>query len=281
MGGEEGWSAKDAAAVVTEEPEVQQEAIERYKAGDNKTLKSAVKDIKEQAVRETALEKAEQYKPDGRTELHVTAVADLKNLVKPETVDLIATDPPYEQAALPAIKHLTEFAEHALKPGGTLLVMTGNEHLPQIIKTLTENKLTYRWQIAYLMRGPTSRVRHRSIFQTWKPIIWVTKGNYNGPMIRDIVEPALQTEDNMTIKHHKWGQTVTGCTAILDPFINPNPQNRTRSGTYAAGTICDPMVGGGGFALAALTLQCSRFIGADIDPQAIQTTKGRITDAQL
>ena len=41
--------------------------------------------------------------------------------------------------------------------------------------------------------------------------------------------------------------------------------------------VCDPFLGGGTTAVAALDLQC-RFVGADIDADCLRITRERLTD---
>ena len=50
-------------------------------------------------------------------------------------MDVIFTDPPYEADALPVYRKLANFAAHALKPGGVMLVLTGNLFLPKVLRT--------------------------------------------------------------------------------------------------------------------------------------------------
>ena len=62
-----------------------------------------------------------------------------------------------------------------------------------------------------------------------------------------------------------WGQSVAGVTKLVEQFSRPGD------------TILDPFVGGGPTAVAALELG-RRFIGIDVDEQAIRTTATRIAE---
>ena len=42
------------------------------------------------------------------------------------------------------------------------------------------------------------------------------------------------------------------------------------------GVVCDPMVGGGAFGVAALRLGAARFVGADVSEECVATTLGRL-----
>ena len=66
-------------------------------------------------------------------------------------------------------------------------------------------------------------------------------------------------------KYHKWGQQLPNFQKIVDAFAWPGQ------------TICDPFLGGGTTALAALERGCA-FIGADVDASCIETTRRRIEE---
>ena len=68
-------------------------------------------------------------------------------------------------------------------------------------------------------------------------------------------------------RFHKWSQMNQGILNICQKFA--------RSGEL----IVDPFVGGGTTAIAALALGCE-FIGADIDAEAVETTRRRMLEYQ-
>ncbi|MBF0263547.1 MAG: ParB N-terminal domain-containing protein [Magnetococcales bacterium] len=99
------------------------------------------------------------------------------------SVDWIVTDPPYPKEHLPLFDALGEIAAHVLRPGGALLVMVGQFHLPEIIRKL-EMHLSYHWTMAYLTPGGQSpQIFPRRVNTFWKPVICFAKGEYAGPWI--------------------------------------------------------------------------------------------------
>ena len=52
-----------------------------------------------------------------------------------------------------AYADLAEFAAHALKPGGSLLCMTGCAFIPEVLDNLKHKALRYQWQIGYFLGG--------------------------------------------------------------------------------------------------------------------------------
>jgi 16S rRNA G966 N2-methylase RsmD len=52
------------------------------------------------------------------------------------SVDLILTDPPYGREFLPALEALGALAARVLTPGSSLVVMSGQSCLPEVLQTL-------------------------------------------------------------------------------------------------------------------------------------------------
>ena len=187
----------------------------------------------------------------------------LHTKIEPNSVDLILTDPPYEKKALPLFKELSFLAGSILKPGGSLLCMSGNIYLPEVIKNLKKCKnIQYHWVLVYFMTGPISMVISRSISQSYKLILWFTKGKYKGEFINDVIKADLKGEK--TNEFHKWGQSANGQLEILKKGI-----------AYPGDTICDPFLGAGSTALASVKRGC-KFIGSDIDKECLKITQGRL-----
>ncbi len=188
-------------------------------------------------------------------------------VVRPESVDLILTDPPYKPATLSCYRDLAEFAAHCLKPGGSLLVMAGTSHLPDVLGYLCNTDgLHYHWTFNYLMDGANLRFHSRAVRMGWKPVVWLVKGQADGTDRYDVVRaPPLAEQDN---RYHDWGQNEGGFRMLLDLFAFPGQ------------LVCDPFVGGGTTALAARALGC-RFIGADVDEDCLVVTRTRVRQFQV
>ena len=80
--------------------------------------------------RQREVRKAARPEPaTDRYRLMVSDVADATAHVEPESVDWIITDPPYARKYLGLYDRLAHLADHALKPGGSLVVMVGQRTL--------------------------------------------------------------------------------------------------------------------------------------------------------
>ena len=198
--------------------------------------------------------------------IYHSSCAELAAEVPAASVDFIITDPPYPKEFLPCWSELAEFAAHALKPGGSLLAMSGQFYLPQVFARLEmQPQLEYQWLLDYdLQAGGTCRVWTRHIGTGWKPVIWYKKSGADAiPVIQyDVVKSQFQDK-----RYHRWGQDERGMLALAQRFVR------------AGDTVVDPFVGGGSTAIAALALGCN-FIGADIDADAVATTRYRMREYQ-
>ncbi len=188
---------------------------------------------------------------------------DLRNVwrdMEPESVDYIITDPPYPREYLPLYETLAEASAYLLKPGGSAIVMVGQSYLPEIM-TMMCRHLHYQWTLAYLTPGGQSaQLWQRKVNTFWKPLLWFVKGDYEGDWIGDVARSNVNDNDK---RFHEWGQSESGMADIIDRF------------TYPGDLICDPFCGGGVIGVVALSMD-RRFIGVDIDAEAIETTRRRI-----
>lgn len=188
------------------------------------------------------------------------AVCPVAEFEPAEPVDWIITDPPYPREFLPVYADLAETAARILRPGGSLICMAGQSYLPQIVERLAEH-LTYQWTLAYLTPGgQATQLWERKVNTFWKPLLWFTKGEYEGPWVGDVTRSEVNDNDK---RFHHWGQAESGMADIVRRFTKPGD------------LIADPFLGGGTTGIVALSLG-RRFVGCDIDPAAIDATRSRL-----
>lgn len=191
-------------------------------------------------------------------ELHV---GDLDAWLPTMRPDSIITDPPYVGDSIPLYEKLRDFAIDTLPEGGPLVVMTWQAILPEVIEALRCPELSYRWTICWRYANTENTVDHpRRVFDCWKPILVYHWGGMpdDAPMIRDEIANAV-TDKSV----HEWGQSVEGFERLVLSFSQPGD------------VVCDPFLGGGTTAIAALA-NTRRFAGCDIDPAAIEITERRL-----
>jgi 16S rRNA G966 N2-methylase RsmD len=183
--------------------------------------------------------------------------------IEPESVDHIITDPPYTRPLLHCWADLARRARDWLKPGGSLIAMSGHCFLPEVFAALASSGLNYHWTLCYLNNtGPRPQIFDRHIMACWKPLLWYTKGSVDLPWSGDLI-PSDAPDKNF----HRWGQSVTGMTRIVE------------LASLRGQIIFDPFVGGGSTGVAALSAG-RRFMGMDIDQKCIDQTAARLADCE-
>jgi site-specific DNA-methyltransferase (adenine-specific) len=191
---------------------------------------------------------------------YAVAVADLREW-RPENVAAIITDPPYVGDSLPLYEALRDFAVDVLPEGAPLVVMTWQAILPDVIEALRHDELAYRWTICWRYANTENTVDYkRRVFDCWKPVLVYHRGALpeDARMFRDEIANAGPDKG-----FHEWGQSVDGFERLVTSFSEPGD------------VVCDPFLGGGTTAVAALA-SARRFVGCDVDPEAVATTERRL-----
>lgn len=255
----------EAKKLISFPEKVRRQAIEKIENGEAKNIKDAIKKIEQQAERKTEKTLPLSASIFENCRLIHGDVANIADRIEPESVDVIITDPPYSKEYLSLYETLAKLAVHVLKPGGSLLVMTGQYYLPEVIKLMVPH-INYHWTLAYLTPGGQSpQIWPRRVNTFWKPVLWFVKGKYTGKWIGDVAKSAVNDNDK---RFHKWGQSESGIAELIEKFSEPGD------------VILDPLLGGGTTAVVALRLG-RRFIGADIDKEAVNTTELRVKEVMM
>ena len=177
--------------------------------------------------------------------------------IKSNSVSLIFTDPPYLKENLPIYSDLGDQAMQVLRPGGSLLCFIGQHATLNTIKRLQDTGLTYQWMLAIFHSSNEKSVFfNKNIFQSWKPILWFTKGELK--KTKPIKDAILSKKPNKFL--HKWAQSSEESDYYIDAFTEKND------------IVYDPFLGSGVFGLSAKKLN-RQFIGSEIDPKHFQTAK--------
>ncbi len=193
--------------------------------------------------------------------VHQGDLAKAGSNVADQSVDWVITDPPYAREHLGLYAELSEFASRVLRPGGSLLCMTGQSYLPQVMEQLGKH-LNYHWTLAYhTPGGQSAQLWERKVNTFWKPLLWLVKGGYEGDWIGDVCR-----SDANDKQHHHWGQSKSGMADIVERF------------TFPGETVCDPFCGGGTTGVVAVQMN-RLFVGIDCDEEAVATTLRRLTEA--
>lgn len=212
--------------------------------------------------RAQAAEKMENVKLDDRVQVVHADFRDALGDLPDNSVDLILTDPPYDYGFVAQLSDLAYMASQCLKDGGVLAMMYGHGYLPEVYARLAEH-LTYHWTMAYLTPGGQAAYQpHRNVNTFWKPVLLYVKGDYVGDCIGDVAKSDVNDNDK---RFHHWGQSESGTSDLMERLSKPGDM------------IVDPFTGGGTTAVVA-ALTGRRFLGCDLDKQAIETTTYRLKE---
>ena len=183
--------------------------------------------------------------------------------IEDDSVDVVLTDPPYPKEFLPLWEKLGEVAARVLKPGGYLLVYSGQLYLPEVINILQQH-LSYCWMVNLQHTGQNQLVYARNVICTYKPILIFRKGKA-GKFDNTIVDTI--SNDYRDKGFHEWGQGESAVGYLMKTFSAPND------------LVLDTCVGGGTTLAVAKALK-RRCIGIEIDPQYMDVIKSRLLKSE-
>jgi len=175
------------------------------------------------------------------------------------SVSLIFTDPDYTNYNIKVYSDLAKQAMRILKDGGSLMCYTGHYILREVMNAMVEQGLNFHWLIPVLHSGPSSLMFSKKIMVGYKPLLWFTKGKYDGGHVKDVIKSEFQGKEL-----HEWAQS----TIESDYYI----QHMTEENEI----VYDPCMGQGTFGISAAKLK-RQFIGSDINSEHYNTAKKLIT----
>jgi DNA modification methylase len=182
------------------------------------------------------------------------------DIVAPESVDLIVTDPPYSVEAAGLYSDLAIFAARVLRPGGWCLAYTGHVNLPDVLANMRQH-LAYGWTFSIRHTGGESRFRNLRLYVGWKPIVAFYKPplSVGWDWFPDTISGGTEKQD------HTWQQAEAAAAHFIRHLSVP----------YSV--VVDPFSGSGTVAAAAKRLG-RRWVAFDVDPEAVATSRVRVAE---
>lgn len=238
------------------------ELADKVESGDlaMKKAKRMLDKIESQQKLDAAKAKAAQMKASEADKTLGLRVCTMETLLaEVRDVDLILTDPPYSAEHIPLYATLAQMAKKALRPGGVLAVMVPTVHQPQICACMSQH-IPYRYELSYMLPGPAARIWSQKIYVGSKPILL-----FGGVQERWMSSVIWSDQQDKRFCGYGWGQSESGFERLVECLSEPG------------GLVCDPFVGGGTTAVAALKLN-RNFIGCDQDQKQIETARSRVSE---
>jgi 16S rRNA G966 N2-methylase RsmD len=174
------------------------------------------------------------------------------------SVDLIFTDPPYDEKSIPLFGKMAEVAARVLKPGGSLVTYLGHMQLLEA-GALMSQYLRFWHPLACMHAGPAARMTEFGVIETFKPMLWFVRGT-RGDKQTFIESSITGTREK---DHHPWQQAESEAAYFIEQL------------TPAGGLVVDFFAGGATTIAAALKLGRAA-IGYEIDPNHHATGLRRV-----
>jgi ParB-like chromosome segregation protein Spo0J len=221
-----------------------------------------LKNQKQQAERQAA-----RVEAAANSDLHQNIIVgdfrDEDERIADGSLSLIFTDPPYDRQSESLLPGLADFAARKLAPGGSIVFYVGHLQLPAAFRSF-EGKLRHWWTCACVHAGSQSLMREYGIRVGWKPMLWFVKETRDRK--QDIISDTVtgQTEKS----HHEWQQALSEARHWIEALCPDD------------GIVCDPFLGGGTTAVAAIQSK-RRWIGFEKDLATSIQASSRIHDQTL
>lgn len=215
------------------------------------SINRVARDVKETMVAEKRAEQrkeaAAKVEPQFFDNVHIGDFRKLTDKVADGSLSLIFTDPPYDRKSIDLFDGLGEFAADKLADGGSLIAYVGHIQIPDALEILSKH-LRYWWVCCCLHSGGESLMKEYGIRVGWKAMLWFVKGTRDDKqtIVHDVVSGGREKS------HHDWQQAQSEAEYWID---NLCPKD---------GIVCDPFLGGGTTAAAAIRLN-RKWIGFEKD----------------
>jgi hypothetical protein len=233
-----------------ENGEIEPEVVEKVRRKET-SIHRVAKDIKEKRQAKKRQEKrkeaASKAEPQFFDNVHIGDFRNHFDKVADGSLSLIFTDPPYDRKAIELFDGLGKFASAKLAEGGSLIAYVGHIQIPDAITVLSKH-LRYWWVCCCLHSGGESLMKEYGIRVGWKAMLWFVKGTRSDKqhIVHDVVSGGREKS------HHDWQQSQSEAEYWIENLCEKD------------GIVCDPFLGGGTTAAAAIAMQ-RKWIGFEID----------------
>ena len=253
----------DTIAKVKKIQEKAPEEIKAKLATGEVSINAAYKEIKKEEKKEAIQQERRKLAEEGsKKEIQIDfRLGDFEEVfadIKDGSVDCIITDPPYPKEFLECWTKLSRFAKRVLKPNGFCIAYSGQMHLPEVMKRMSEN-LDYYWTFSVYHEGLTQIVNGVNLICRWKPVlIFQNQKKKINNTFQDYFISEKREKNS-----HDWQQSLTGVSYLVEMFTNPND------------LILEPFAGSGTTIKAAINKN-RRIIASEINENTYNICKSTL-----
>lgn len=184
---------------------------------------------------------------------------NLSTELKEDSVDLIFTDPPYDDESIPLYGQMGEVAARVLKPGGSLVTYCGHMQLLKAGEALAAH-LRFWQPLCCLHSGPAARLTEFGVVAQFKPMLWFVKGTRSDK--HTFVDNVVTGQREKS--HHDWQQAESEAAYFIEK-LSPS-----------GGFVADFFAGSGTTIIAAKKLGRSA-VGYEIDARHYSSARERMS----
>jgi DNA modification methylase len=182
----------------------------------------------------------------------------LSEVVKPDSIDLVLTDPPYIPGFEWVWEELGGWSAMVLKPGCHLFTLAGVMNLEKAFLGINKSLLKYWWTGGMFHNVPVP-LKAGKVQCRWKPALWYIKGDKikKHKAVCDLVKAPRQKAD------HIWQQSINWTLYWLASLTNEGD------------TVLDQFLGSGTTLLAAKRTG-RKGIGFEIEEKSAEISANKI-----
>lgn len=152
-----------------------------------------------------------------------------------------------------------------LRPGRLAAVYCGHVQLDEEMELLSRGGLTYCWHGVNVLKGRHTKVRIRMVFGQHRSVLLYSAGPYRPRRWLDDLAFGEGRGGPEERPLHPWQQAIRPVRHWVKMMSDPGE------------LIVDPFLGSGTTAVAAV-MEGRRFLGSDIDPGCVETTRERLEE---
>lgn len=187
---------------------------------------------------------------------------ELAKLIPDESVDLIFTDPVYDDMA--AYEWLAEMAARALKPNSACLIWIATPWLSKVLEAMAP--MSYAWTLIWQKVGPV--YPGKAGMCKYAMCLWMEKGQSKTyRKIWDFYQSGAGNFLPIAENGHRWRKSADVLAFWLEAF------------TQQSAIILDPFTGGG--TVPAVCKMLGRhYLAFEIDPDTAELARERVRNTQ-
>ena len=179
------------------------------------------------------------------------------------SLDAAVVDPPYDDEGIPGFSDLARLLARVLMPGRLAAIYCGHLRLDEELRLLEEGGLTYVWHGVNVLPGRHTKVRSRRVNGRHRSVLLFSAGPYRARRWLHDTFLAEGRGGPETRPLHPWQQAVEPIAHWVQMVSEPGE------------VVFDPCMGSGTTGVAAIGAG-RRFLGGDIDPAHVETTRRRL-----